>query len=231
MATHPDFRGKGLISNLSKLVYKDVEKSGASMSIGFSNEEGVQVDKHSTNYGYHIIGKFETYYHIVTQRKKTNCTLSKISSFKETVLQQKDFYSINKTVKYLDWRYKDNPNHDYLFYEAKMEDKFIGYVVLKKSKLKTRVVDVICPDDSTTTTRNIITAINNLALTDGKRLTTFSVLDNKFWHSVFNKTLSFKKTLKKNSYYLTIKIHNTKLFNEEELLNVDNWLCFSGDIL
>ncbi len=231
MATHPLHRGKGLISTLSKLVYTDIARENIDVSIGFSNEAGVLVDKHSKNYGYHIIGKFQSYYSILTKRKSTICELQRVASFEEEMPLKNEYFSVHKTVEYLTWRYKDNPNNGYMFYKVLINGRFYGYVVLKNSNIRTHVIDIISDNSSVDTMKNIITAINNIALEHKKRFTTLCVLDNKFWHGVFNKTLSFKKNSKKNTFYLTVKLHNPRIGDNTSILDKDSWLCFVGDIL
>jgi hypothetical protein len=57
MTTHPDYRGRGLIKQLAAPTYEAVAARGGVMGVGFSNAEGVRVDKHSRGYGYHVVGR------------------------------------------------------------------------------------------------------------------------------------------------------------------------------
>jgi GNAT superfamily N-acetyltransferase len=57
MAVHPDFRGRGLIKQVAQPVYAALREEGAAFGIGFSNAEGVKVDRRSKGYGYRVIGR------------------------------------------------------------------------------------------------------------------------------------------------------------------------------
>ena len=230
MATHPKHRGRGLISTLSKLTYKDVSNKKIRFSIGFSNEEGVKVDIHSKGYGYQLVGKFKSYSCVLTKKKKTESELQKISEFRSNFKYGQDgFFSLSKSRDYLNWRYKENPNNLFSFYEILAGGKFAGYVVLKNSGIKIHVIDIVTKF-SVKNIKDVIKSINNLAIDNGKRLVTYSVLDNKLWRQVFSKSLTFGRNSKKNSYYLTVKIHDN-FSKSPDLLDRETWLCFVGDIL
>lgn len=57
MAVHPDYRGQGLIKQVSRPVYEQVAELGGVAGVGFSNAEGVQVDLRSKSYGYQLVGE------------------------------------------------------------------------------------------------------------------------------------------------------------------------------
>jgi len=57
MATHPDYRGRGLIKHAAAPVYEALKAEGAIAGVGFSNAAGVKVDRHSKGYGYRVVGQ------------------------------------------------------------------------------------------------------------------------------------------------------------------------------
>lgn len=57
MCVHPDYRGRGLIKQVSAPVYHTLRDAGALLGMGFSNAEGVQVDRNSKGYGYRVLGR------------------------------------------------------------------------------------------------------------------------------------------------------------------------------
>lgn len=57
MSVHPAYRGRGLVKQVSQPVYEALRSEGAAFGVGFSNAEGVKVDRHSKSYGYHVVGK------------------------------------------------------------------------------------------------------------------------------------------------------------------------------
>jgi hypothetical protein len=59
MAVHPDYRGRGLIKHVAQPVYTTLQTMGAVAGVGFSNAEGVQVDRRSKGYGYQVLGRMQ----------------------------------------------------------------------------------------------------------------------------------------------------------------------------
>lgn len=57
MAVHPDYRGRGLVKQVSQPVYDEVGERGGIAGVGFSNAAGIKVDKRSKGYGYQVVGQ------------------------------------------------------------------------------------------------------------------------------------------------------------------------------
>ena len=57
MAVHPQYRGRGLIKQVAAPVYAEVGARGGLAGVGFSNADGVKVDRQSRGYGYRVVGK------------------------------------------------------------------------------------------------------------------------------------------------------------------------------
>lgn len=57
MAVHPDYRGRGLVKQVAEPVYATLAAQGGAAGVGFSNAAGVKVDRHSSGYGYQVLGK------------------------------------------------------------------------------------------------------------------------------------------------------------------------------
>lgn len=60
MAVHPDYRGRGLVKQVAEPVYAALAAQGGVAGVGFSNAAGVEVDRHSSGYGYRVIGKLRS---------------------------------------------------------------------------------------------------------------------------------------------------------------------------
>ncbi|MCA9976374.1 MAG: GNAT family N-acetyltransferase [Anaerolineales bacterium] len=67
MAVHPDYRGQGLIKQVSQPVYAALAALGGVAGVGFSNAAGVKVDRHSKGYGYQVVGQMQP--HLVMLRR------------------------------------------------------------------------------------------------------------------------------------------------------------------
>ncbi|MCA9924641.1 MAG: GNAT family N-acetyltransferase, partial [Anaerolineales bacterium] len=59
MAVHPDYRGSGLVKQVSAPVYAALQAEGGIAGVGFSNAAGVKVDRHSKGYGYRVLGQMQ----------------------------------------------------------------------------------------------------------------------------------------------------------------------------
>ena len=57
LAVHPEYRGRGLVKQVAQPVYTALADKGGVAGVGFSNAAGVQVDRHSTGYGYRVVGQ------------------------------------------------------------------------------------------------------------------------------------------------------------------------------
>jgi hypothetical protein len=69
MSVHPDYRGRGLIKQVSQPVYAALQEEGAAFGFGFSNAEGVKVDRHSKGYGYQVVGRMVSTAAYLTPRR------------------------------------------------------------------------------------------------------------------------------------------------------------------
>ncbi len=226
MCTDPKFRGLGLISQLSSQVYSEVRKQEYDFSIGFSNDQGIQVDKHSDKYGYQIIGRFVRYFKFVLFSTNARYKLEKNINIVEFE-DNSSYYKIFKSPDYITWRYIRKPNNDYEIFDIKDGEKTIGLVVLRFKNYKCYVYDII--SNPNYDIKKIMQAIDNLAMQRAAPLIIYNVLDNNYWKKVFG-MFYFKKTYNHTNYYLTIKIHN-KNVDEQKLINKENWLVMNGDIL
>lgn len=75
MAVHPDYRGRGLVKQVSQPVYLAVVEQGGIAGVGFSNAEGVRVDRYSKGYGYQVVGKLTPTLALLRSQRKPMLTL------------------------------------------------------------------------------------------------------------------------------------------------------------
>jgi hypothetical protein len=61
MAIHPDFRGRGLVKQMSAPTYAQLAAEGGIAGVGFSSAEGVKVDRNSKSYGYAVVGQMRSW--------------------------------------------------------------------------------------------------------------------------------------------------------------------------
>jgi hypothetical protein len=231
MCTDIRHRGKGLISKLSTEVYNEVKKKKYDFSLGYSNDEGVQVDKHANNYGYIIVGKFVRYFKVVVSKKNINYKLVRTNTLDQDYYSHySNYLRIKKDHDYLYWRYLKKPNREYDIYNIIEDNKVVGYVVLRFLKYKCYIYDIITENDDKKHMITVLRSIENKALEHNIRLVIYNVLDNDYWKTLFNKYIYLKRINNNINYYLTVKIHNNKI-PIDIILNNDNWLLMNGDIL
>ena len=59
MAVHPAYRGLGLVKQVAQPVYHALQEQCGIAGVGFSNAEGVKVDRRSQEYGYRVLGQLQ----------------------------------------------------------------------------------------------------------------------------------------------------------------------------
>lgn len=232
MTTAVPHRGKGIITQLAEHVYQDVTQFGYDLSIGFSNDNGVKVDKHAKGYGYNVVGKFARYYKMISYRKKVPYHLVATQVFDDNPARIGDapFISLAKDTEYLTWRYCKKPNTQYAIYRIQSSESFLGYVVLRFIENRCYVYDIITNSVAHEHMKIILRGIENESLARGFRLLVYHVLDNMYWKQLFNRYKYFKKSTSDTNFYLTVKLHNTNL-DQAAFLDKENWLIMNGDIL
>lgn len=230
-ATDPDHRGKGIMSRLAKALYSDVKNQGYAFSFGFPNEVGVVMDKYSKNYGYQLIGVFAKYARLVFSPKKITYSLIKVNTQDEieTIESTNDnYFTLQKDKDYLIWRYIKKPNREYEVYRIIEKRKTIGYVILRFTRIKCYVYDIITDLTNKSSLQKVFQAIENTAFQHRRFIVVYTVLDNTYWQSLFRFPY-VKKFYNRSSYYFSVHLHKQNL--PSTILEKDHWLLMSGDIL
>lgn len=230
-ATDPQHRGKGIMSRLSKALYSDVREQGYAFSFGFPNEIGVFMDKYSKNYGYRLVGVFVKYVTFILFRKKTPYLLTRIHSHSELEdisSNSENYFMIKKDRDYLTWRYLNKPNHEYKVYCVRRSKKTVGYVVLRFTRIKCYVYDIIADHTDIPSLKSILRSIANTALDRNIRIVVYTVLDNSYWVTLFPFPY-VKMFYNKSHYYFSVHPHKENL--SSTVFDKDQWLLMSGDIL
>lgn len=232
MATDPNHRGKGLITKLSQKVYEEVAKNKYDFTIGFSNDNGLKVDKNASNYGYKVVGRFVRYFKVVIYRKNINSKIILTDHFEVNSIfgTQTNYFRVYKDFDHLNWRYLRKPNSEYSIYKIIHNNVSAGYVVLRFKGNKCYVYDILVNDITKKQMITVLRSIENKALEKGIRIIVYNVLDNKFWQTLFNRYKYFKKVNNRINYHLTVKIHNQSVPGRV-ILDKENWLLMNGDIL
>lgn len=226
MATHPLYRRQQLISQLSKLVYKEIDKYQTTFSIGFSNQQGIKVDKFAKNYGYQIVGSFNSYSGVATKFPNSRNFITPVS-IPNFPSKYSPGISIHKTPQYLDWRYISKTFQNYKYLQVNNQKQPLAVVVAKITGSKLYILDLISHLDIDYAV--LLRSLQEYAYTLKLKKVTINVLTNSWWLELFEQAGFTRQSWQRNQYYLTIR--PTKNFYQPEFLDVNQWRLISGDII
>lgn len=216
-ASHPEYRRKGIISDLTQIIEK---KLGDYVEyIGFSNNDGVKIDKFSKKIGYQILGQINTRY-VLSLPYKSSFDVIQVDKIFPKTNWQLNYFSVLKNIDYLKWRYEKNPKNKFEYFEIRNQNIIIGYIICKKNRIKYEVYDLLLNNDNIKLYGLIIKSFAKFAFFKKKFLVSYSYLPNNFWMKRF----PFISVSKKIPLFLTIKTTKT------DLTNINNWIIQSGDI-
>jgi len=216
-ATHPDYRRRGLVTNLTKMIEDQLDPNTS--FLGFSNEDGIKIDKYSKKINYQIMGQLSSKY-ILSLPYATDIKVLPVSKISDDCYQRTHLFHINKNMKYLQWRYSHNPKSPYKCFKLIQKSNIIGCIYCKESRFKYNVSDLILAQQTPESSLSAIKAFSRYALSKGRFVTSYSYLNNDFWKRSFP-TISLTKKI---PIYFTIKSIET------DALQVDNWLIQGGDV-
>lgn len=231
MCTDPDHRGKGLITSMSKKVYEEVAAEHYDFSLGFSNTEGVKVDKYASNYQYAVVGKFARYVKLLIRTKQTPVQMNKVSACEKSPENQSlKMLHIDKNPAYLNWRYVRKPNAEYEIFELCKAGNTVGYAVMQFTDNKACLYDIAANSEDAGDMSEIIRAVGNTALNRKVRILVLNVLENNYWKKICADNRMIRNPGNSENYYLTVRIHNQNM-DRDYLLEKNNWRLSLGDIL
>lgn len=106
-ATHPDYRRRGIISDLTQIIEKEI---GEANYFGFSNNSGLQIDLNSKKINYQILGQMENRY-IIPNIFDKKYEILEVDNFDNLVINEfkSSLCEFKKDESYLNWRYFRNP--------------------------------------------------------------------------------------------------------------------------
>jgi hypothetical protein len=191
--THPNFGGKGIFSRLAENLYRRLEESDYKMVWGFPNN--------NSHYGFNKNLKWNDIAiqgMMSLQTNKINLSsldanfinISKFDSTNATIFQNSlKLLKINKTAKYLNWRYFENPLSSYSVLISKENSAGIIYKKItsfsETGNFEIDIMELNCNNDIRTL-ENILHSI--LALE--KDIVQFNI-----WDSLFSTNQTFLEKL------------------------------------
>ena len=216
-ATHPSYRRRGLVTHLTQMLEKVISPNAS--YLGFSNEDGVKIDKFSQKINYQILGQLTSKY-VVSLPYSTNIQVVPFDKIPENFSHQSRFFQIKPSLDYLEWRYLHNPKTYYKCFALISQSSILGYIFCIDAKFKYSIYSLILVKQTPRDYHSAIKAFARYSLSQGKFITSYSYLNNTFWHHAFP-MISFRKNI---GIYFTIKS------SAVDVLKADNWLIQGGDV-
>lgn len=232
MAVHPDYRGRGLVKQVSAPVYEEVRASGASIGFGFSNAEGVQVDKHSKGYNYQVIGEMQS---LLSYLPKGHCRAIQITDefpldiHFACVNSRRDGIRFQKTMNSFRTRYAQHPFRQYkygIWYENNEISGVVVYREIKRYGIRGISLMDACGLNMEQLIRRWGCTMRNRGFHFIHTVATPEARLAQILHEYYPTiNLPYVQT----PYYLTLRNLHSKLENSIELF--ENWDLIGGDIL
>lgn len=97
-ATHPNYRRKGIISDLTKIIERKINHNAE--YIGFSNKNGIKIDRFSKKIGYTILSQMKTRY-VLSLPYKKKFNIKQIYSLNIEKEIKSNYFSILKNNSYI----------------------------------------------------------------------------------------------------------------------------------
>lgn len=137
MAVHPAYRGRGLIKQVAEPVYAALVARGVVAGVGFSNAQGVQVDRHSKGYGYEVVGQLRpSLFYLGRRLGSEPLTLtSEWPNWPFVPFSSPENHSFQHTPESLQHRFGQHPFREYQLGVWEQENKIGGVVVYRQGRL------------------------------------------------------------------------------------------------
>jgi len=216
-ATHPDYRRRGIVSDLTQIIEISLPKD--TNYLGFSNISGVKIDLHLKRINYQILGQMITRY-MISLPRYNGVSVNEVFALNYKILSvnKSQKYELYKNTDYLDWRFYRNPKIKFIFLEITKKGKIIGNAVIRNSFFKCELLCIL--PLTLELLSDCIKSIKSYAFNKGCLVTSFTYLPNNVW----NKFLPKYFFQRNSGVYFTVKT------NVKSLLNSENWMIQGGDI-
>lgn len=229
MSVHPDYRGRGLIKQVSQPVYAALSTEGAAFGFGFSNAEGVQVDRHSKGYGYRVVGRLiSTVAYLMPRRGVPPLRLTDrlppgmwdVGESDERITFQMDA----DTVRH---RYARHPFRRYCYGVWEEDGAVLGVVVYRRHRWGAALLAAYgreLPD--------LLSRWSSALQAEGVRVVrTLTTPNARLRRALAHVSMSAALPYSRSPYYLTVKPLEEGTAYKDALLDFAAWDCTGGDIL
>ena len=229
MATHPDYRGRGLIKHAAAPVYEALKAAGVVAGVGFSNAAGVKVDRHSKGYGYQVVGQLRPFIIAPTLRHKPSPDF-------HLTQQLPPLAGLNMTTSGLQFdvtpheithRFGRHPFRTYQYGLWQDGDDVKGVVVFQHTRLFGRPAVSLL----TAYSHDLDGLLSRwlAALPSGTPIHILTTPKSRVRDSLSRLRFCVTLPWQKSPYYLTVKLLSNQ--TSPTLMDFDQWECMGGHIL
>lgn len=230
MAVHPDYRGMGLIKQVSQPVYASLKGKSITLGMGFSNAQGVKVDQQSRGYGYQVVGQMQPLiFHLKKFERPTLILSNNLPQYQTHVISSQQKTHFHKDLPYIIQRYSKHPFRQYLYGIWQENNQILGIVVYKKVRLwgvpSVALLDVYSHNIEELLKRWSATLRQNKIFICHTLVTPQSMIKEilqdhwRVLHAPYTRT----------PYYLTVKPLSDQM--KPSLLKFCEWNLIGGDVL
>jgi len=244
MMVHPDWQNKGLIKFVADKVFNEIRKKKLPFVYGYPNDRAYNLHKNIFGYEdvfdqvtYGVSAKRYNYFNFKYLNNNSSLKVRVVHNFGKAFdaffnLEKKKFkVSVEKSRKFLNWRYASRPDHKYFCYSVLDNNNNLkGYFILKQynkdKSLKSHIVDYFYSEKDKKNICNFIMYKScQIAFKKfkAKELTLWCNADS--YMQKITKVSNFSKI---SSRKMICKIFNQKY---RKILKKNNWFFTMGDTL
>jgi hypothetical protein len=228
MATHPQYRGQGLIKQVAAPVYEMLRASGVVAGVGFSNAAGVKVDRHSKGYGYQVVGQLFPSIAVVSPFRHTAPDFYTTHHFPLALAQTScpkiHFHTMPSAIAH---RFGQHPFRQYRFGVWQSEDTIHGVVVYQNTRLY-RIPAVSLLAVYSDQPEELLSRWLS-SLKQARLVYVLTTPESSIRTCLSHLTLCRSLPWTHNPYYLTLKPLSENM--PSSLLDFTHWNCIGGDVL
>jgi hypothetical protein len=228
MATHPDYRGQGLIKQVARPVYEELVARGGVAGVGFSNAAGVRVDRHSRGYGYHVVGRMQPQLAVLLRAPRVSpLQLTDKWPVLSSPLPARESIHFVPTSAWLRYRFADHPQRAYRFATWVQDGQTQGVIAyrLLPGRVRAALLAAYGPDPAELVIRWAQTMWDS-----GVRMIYLLTTPGAPWANILRRvSLMLPFPASRHPYFLTVKPLREDV--SATLLDFERWDCLGGDIL
>ncbi len=217
MSVHPEYRGQGLVKRVAAPVYAAVEEAGASVGFGFSNAEGVKVDRGSRGYGYQVVGQMQPLLAWLPPRQLPPLEIVDVLPPDFDTSMDRAHIRLCTTAQTVAHRYAQHPFRRYRYAVWREGGHIYGVLVFRPLRFGVSLLAAYSPD------------LHELLRRWSGFVHVLATPQSRVRHALNAVGVCRVLPYTRTPYYLTVKPFAGR--TPDALLNFDAWDLVGGDVL